>query len=90
MVSKSKKGGREQMATKRLSELKPKQKGTVVKVGALGAVKRRIMDMGLVRGAEVEVVRVAPLGDPIEFTVKGYNLSLRKSEAKAIEVKVAD
>ena len=78
------------MATKRLSELKPKQKGIVVKVGALGAVKHRIMDMGLVRGAEVEVVRVAPLGDPIEFTVKGYNLSLRKSEAQAIEVKVAD
>jgi len=89
MVGKSKKGGRKQMTTKRLSELKPKQKGSVVKVGATGAVKRRIMDMGLVHGAEVEVVRVAPLGDPIEFTVKGYNLSLRQSEAKAIEIEVA-
>jgi ferrous iron transport protein A len=45
-----------------------------------------MLDMGLVRGAEVEVVRVAPLGDPIEFTVKGYNLSLRKSEAQKIEI----
>jgi len=76
------------MVTKRLSDLKPRQRGTVVKVGGGGPVRRRMMDMGLVTGAEVEVVRVAPLGDPIEFTVKGYNLSLRKSEAKQIEVEV--
>ena len=74
------------MAIKCLSDLKPKERGIVIKVGGSGPVKRRMLDMGLVRGAEVEVVRVAPLGDPIEFTVKGYNLALRKSEAQKIEI----
>ena len=69
------------MPIKRLSELQPRQRGKVVKVGGSGPVKRRIPDMGLVSAAEVEVVWVAPLGDPIEFIVKGYNLSLRKGEA---------
>jgi Fe2+ transport system protein FeoA len=74
------------MAIKQLNELKPQQRGTVVKVGGKGLVKRRMLDMGLVKGAQVEVVRVAPLGDPIEFTVKGYSLSLRKSEAREVQV----
>jgi ferrous iron transport protein A len=78
------------MPVKRLSELRPRQRGKVVKVGGKGSVKRRILDMGLVSGAEVEVVRVAPLGDPIEFIVKGYNLSLRKSEAQDIEVETTE
>ena len=52
-----------------------------------GAVKRRIMDMGLTKGVEVYVRKVAPLGDPIELTVRGYELSIRKDEAAAIEVK---
>jgi Fe2+ transport system protein FeoA len=74
------------MAIKQLNELKPQQRGTVVRVSGKGQVKQRMLDMGLVKGAQVEVVRVAPLGDPIEFTVKGYSLSLRKSEAQEIQV----
>jgi DtxR family Mn-dependent transcriptional regulator len=73
-----------------LDKLHTGQRGVVVHVGGKGPARRRMMDMGLVPGSEVEVVRVAPLGDPIEFTVKGYSLSLRKSEAKAIEVEVTD
>jgi len=71
-----------------LHELKVGQHGIVVRVGGQGPVRRRIMDMGLVSGTEVKVVRVAPLGDPIEFKVKGYNLSLRKDEASNIIVEV--
>lgn len=71
-----------------LNTLKVGQQGTIVRVGSKGPVKRRMMDMGLVPGSEVSVRRVAPLGDPIEFTVKGYSLSLRKSEAQQIEVEV--
>ncbi len=73
-----------------LHKLKAGQRGVVVRVGGKGPVKRRMMDMGLVPGTDVQVVRVAPLGDPIEFTVKGYSLSLRKSEAEAIQVEVMD
>ena len=58
----------------------------VVKLRGEGAVKRRIMDMGITRGTEVYVRKVAPLGDPIELTVRGYELSIRKDEAAAIEV----
>lgn len=58
----------------------------VVKLHGEGAVKRRIMDMGLTRGIEVYVRKVAPLGDPIEVTVRGYELSLRKADAEMIEV----
>ena len=58
----------------------------VVKLHGEGAVKRRIMDMGLTRGTEVYVRKVAPLGDPIEVTVRGYELSLRKADAEMIEV----
>jgi len=71
-----------------LHELKVGQRGIVVRVGGQGPVRRRMMDMGLVTGAEVKVVRVAPLGDPVEFEVKGYSLSLRKSEARNIIVEV--
>jgi ferrous iron transport protein A len=73
-----------------LHKLNAGQRGVVVRVGGKGPARRRMMDMGLVPGSEVAVVRVAPLGDPIEFTVKGYSLSLRKSEAKVIEVEVTD
>ena len=58
----------------------------VVKLHGDGAVKRRIMDMGITKGAEVRVRRGAPLGDPVEVTVRGYELSLRKSDADMIEV----
>lgn len=59
---------------------------TVVKLHGEGAVKRRIMDMGLTRGVPVHVRKVAPLGDPVEVTVRGYELSIRKSDADLIEV----
>ena len=58
----------------------------VVKLQGEGAVKRRIMDMGITKGVEVYVRKVAPLGDPIEVTVRGYELSLRKADAEMIEV----
>ncbi len=58
----------------------------VVKLHGEGAVKRRIMDMGITKGVEVTVRKVAPLGDPFELTVRGYELSLRKADAEMIEV----
>ena len=58
----------------------------VVKLHGEGAVKRRIMDMGITRGVEVYIRKVAPLGDPIELTVRGYELSLRKADAAMVEV----
>ena len=58
----------------------------VVRIHGEGAVKRRIMDMGITRGVEIYVRKVAPLGDPIEITVRGYELSLRKADAESIEV----
>lgn len=63
--------------------------GTTVRVKKLhgeGAVKRRIMDMGITKGVEISVRKVAPLGDPVEITVRGYELSLRKADAEMIEV----
>ena len=59
---------------------------SVTKVGGEGALKRRIMDMGITRGVSITVRKVAPLGDPIEITVRGYELSLRKQDAELIEV----
>ena len=58
----------------------------VVKIHGEGAVKRRIMDMGITKGVEIYVRKVAPLGDPIEITVRGYELSLPKADAESIEV----
>jgi ferrous iron transport protein A len=69
-----------------LKEIKCGQTVTVKKVEGLGAVRRRIMDMGITRGCEVYVRKVAPLGDPIEVTVRGYELSLRKADAEMIVV----
>ena len=71
---------------KTLKELKVGQKGTVVKIHSEGAIKRRIMDMGLTKGVEIYVRKVAPLGDPIELNLRGYELSLRKEDAETIEV----
>ncbi len=59
---------------------------TVVKLHGEGAIKRRIMDMGITKGTEVYVRKVAPLGDPVEITVRGYELSIRKADAEMIEV----
>ncbi len=58
---------------------------TVVKLHGEGAVKRRIMDMGITKGVEIHIRKVAPLGDPIEVTVRGYELSIRKADAEMIE-----
>lgn len=74
--------------TSTLDKLQPGNRANVVKVGARGAIGRRMADMGMVRGTTVEVVKVAPLGDPIEVKVKGYNLSLRKDEAAAITIEL--
>lgn len=59
---------------------------SVVKLHGEGAVKRRIMDMGITKGVEIHIRKVAPLGDPVEVTVRGYELSLRKADAEMIEV----
>ena len=71
---------------KTLREVSIGQTVKVVKLHGEGAVKRRIMDMGITRGTEVYVRKVAPLGDPVEVTVRGYELSLRKADAEMIEV----
>ena len=68
-----------------LREAKIGQTVTVKKLSGEGAVKRRIMDMGITKGTEIFVRKVAPLGDPIEVTVRGYELSLRKADAEIIE-----
>jgi DtxR family Mn-dependent transcriptional regulator len=69
-----------------LDQLEPGERGKVIRVGHVGPIRRRMVDMGVVRGTAVEVIGVAPLGDPIEVKLKGYNLSLRKEEAAAITV----
>lgn len=69
-----------------LRDVKIGSTAKVVKLHGEGAIKRRIMDMGITRGVEVYVRKVAPLGDPIEVTVRGYELSIRKADAEMIEV----
>lgn len=71
---------------KTLKDAKIGETVTVVKLHGEGAVKRRIMDMGLTKGVEVYIRKVAPLGDPVELTVRGYELSLRKADAAMVEV----
>ena len=71
---------------KTLKDIPIGQTCTIVKLHGEGALKRRIMDMGLTRGTEVYVRKVAPLGDPLELTVRGYELSVRKGDAEMIEV----
>ncbi len=71
-----------------LAGLKPGETGRIVSLGAIGPMKRRLMDMGLLVGEEVTVEKVAPLGDPIEVRIKSYSLSLRKQEANGIAVEV--
>jgi ferrous iron transport protein A len=69
-----------------LKDLKVGETTVVIKLHGEGPIKRRIMDMGITKGAEVFVRKMAPLGDPIEVTVRGYELSLRKADAMSIEV----
>ena len=71
-----------------LATLPPGSRGRIVKIGAIGPMKRRLLDMGVLVGETVQVEKIAPLGDPIEITVKAYKLSLRKREAEGIAVEV--
>ena len=71
---------------KTLREVKVGETATVVKLHGEGATKRRIMDMGLTKGTEVYIRKVAPLGDPVEITIRGYELSIRKADAELIEM----
>jgi ferrous iron transport protein A len=70
----------------RLSDLENGQKARIIKINLEGDIRRRLSDMGLVNGAEVQLLRVAPLGDPVEIRIKGYDLSLRKEVVSEIEV----
>ena len=71
---------------KSLKDAKIGETVKVTKLGGDGAVKRRIMDMGITKGVEVHIRKVAPLGDPVEVTVRGYELSIRKADAEMIEI----
>ncbi len=71
---------------KTLKDIKVGATVRVAKVHGQGAIRRRIMDMGITKGVEITVRKVAPLGDPVEFTVRGYEISLRKADAEMIEV----
>ena len=69
-----------------LKDVKIGETVRVTKVGGEGALKRRIMDMGITKGVSIKVMKMAPLGDPIEITVRGYELTLRKADCEKIEV----
>ncbi len=73
---------------KTLKDVNVGETATVARLHGEGAVKRRIMDMGITKGVEIYVRKVAPLGDPMELTVRGYELSVRKADAEMIEVEV--
>ena len=70
----------------RLKDVEVDQTVSVVKINGDGAIKRRIMDMGITKGATLYIRKVAPLGDPVEVTVRGYELTIRKEDAQNIEV----
>jgi ferrous iron transport protein A len=69
-----------------LDQLENGQPATIRKIAGKGAVRRRLMDMGLVKGVSIEMVKAAPMGDPVEYLLRGYHLSLRKSEAQMVEI----
>ena len=75
------------MVERSLSSLKPGESGVILKVLGEGATRKRLIDMGITRGAEVFVRKVAPLGDPIEVNIRGYELTFRKAEAENIVVR---
>ena len=72
---------------KTLKELEVGASGVIARVRTTGALKQRFMDMGITKGTEVKVIKIAPLGDPIEIEVRGYNLSIRKADAENIEMR---
>ncbi|MBI9043210.1 MAG: ferrous iron transport protein A [Anaerolineaceae bacterium] len=78
------------MSVIKLSNLLPTQKAKILKIYCKGSIRQRMMDMGLVKGSEITMIRFAPLGDPMEFNLKGYHLSLRKSEADSIQVELIE
>jgi ferrous iron transport protein A len=71
-----------------LDELKPGQSGRIAAINVLGPLRRRLMDMGVLVGEEVKVIKVAPLGDPLEVSLKSYRLSLRRQEAQGIDMEL--
>lgn len=71
-----------------LAELKIGQKSKITKIGSIGPLKRRLMDMGILVGEEISIEKVAPFGDPLEVVIKNYKLSLRKKEAQNIDVEI--
>lgn len=71
-----------------LKDMKPGQEGTILSLGEKGTMRRRIMDMGLTPGTSIKVIKVAPLGDPIEVNIRNYELSLRKDEAEQIQIEL--
>lgn len=73
-----------------LDKLVPGESGKIRKIRGEGAVRRRLVDMGLTNGVVIDMVKVSPLGDPVEYRLRGYHLSLRKSEAKTIEVELIE
>lgn len=75
------------MIKRTLKELQPGQSGIVIHVGGQGAVKRRLIDMGITPGVEIFLRKIAPMGDPLEVNLRGYELSLRKQDAANIEIK---
>lgn len=73
---------------KMLSDLKKGQNGKIVSLHGEGGLKKHLMEMGFVKGSDIEIRRVAPLGDPVEIRIKGYSISLRKEEAQNIEIEI--
>ena len=78
------------MTTITLDKLAPGESGRIRKVFGKGPVRRRLVDMGLTNGVVIEMIKISPLGDPVEYRLRGYHLSLRRSEAKFIEVELID
>lgn len=78
------------MIVKKMSDMKPGEEGTVLKVNGAGNIKHRLIDMGVVHGSKVKIVKYAPLRDPIEIKVKNFELSLRVNEAATIDVEVQE
>ena len=70
-----------------LKDMKPGESARVTAIGEKGQLRRRIMDMGITPGVELKVIKVAPLGDPVELTVRGYELSIRKNDAECVQVR---
>ena len=75
---------------KKLNEFKVGEKGLVLRLNAEGKIKRRLFDMGVTPGVEIKVRKLAPLGDPIEVSIRGYELSLRKAEAECVLMEVSE